>query len=220
MRVYVQDTLLHTVEAVSIAASPLLLYNMGDPASLQVIAVTIPDPSSDASFPVARTVNIARIASEHSMHKKYQHLFLTALKAYFRSRKRIFKQGDIVAVPIEEGLARYIGDEGEKENFLEDEEDPFEYVELSRPRYGFLLIFIFMNRLPMAISNPTAVAYFRLTQLEGSPTQSSSLDPLARGDFGFYIDPHSTIMVQTGLENSRVPNIAGFLGLGKFLTQF
>lgn len=39
------------------------------------------------------------------------------------------------------------------------------------------------------------------------------LDRLASGELGCFVDPKVTKMVQTGLERSLVPDVAGFVGL-------
>lgn len=60
-------------------------------------------------FPTAHSVTVARIASPHSVHRAYQSLFLDALKDYFQGRRRVLKQGDLLAVGISEDTARFGG---------------------------------------------------------------------------------------------------------------
>lgn len=79
-------------------------------------------------FPIAKAISIARIASEHSMQKKYQPLFISALKEYFKISKRILKQGDLIAIPIDASKSLFLFREGENGNGneIQDEGQDFE----------------------------------------------------------------------------------------------
>lgn len=90
--------------------------------------------------------------------------------------------------------------------------------------------------LPVSGASPTAVVFFQIASLEltssavhlasapkGKTSDSGRTaaeffsDQLSAGDFGCFVDPRVTKMVQTGLERSLVPDVAGFSGLRGFL---
>lgn len=82
-------------------------------------------------------------------------------------------------------------------------------------------------RLPASSSSPTAVVFFQITSLELSPSlppsrieggtsEEALLDQLDAGELGCYVDPYATKLLQTGLERSLAPDVAGFLGIREF----
>lgn len=96
-----------------VAGSPLLMHNtLADEAeafSQTPPAIHIrPSPfgSSNPAIPTARSITVARIASPISINRQYQQLCIDALKAYFDSGKKLMKQGDLVALPIDTDLSR------------------------------------------------------------------------------------------------------------------
>nr|CRX79136.1 hypothetical protein ls5930a1_00167 [Leucosporidium scottii]CRX79213.1 hypothetical protein ls5931a1_00041 [Leucosporidium scottii] len=180
--------------SISAYLPPTLLHNLHlEPsASLTVSPARLSSPS----FPTAHSVTVARIASPHSVNRAYQSLFLDGLKQYFQSHRRVLKKGDIIAVGICEDTARFT--EGKA-----DDDD----VEL-----------------PASSSSPTAVVFFQITSLElssslaplrieGGTSEEALLDQLDAGELGCYVDPYATKLLQTGLERSLAPDVAGFLGI-------
>lgn len=65
-----------------------------------------PFGSSNPAIPTARSITVARIASPISINRQYQQLCIDALKTYFDSGKKLMKQGDLVALPIDTDLSR------------------------------------------------------------------------------------------------------------------
>lgn len=63
-------------------------------------------------MPFADALTIARVPSALSSHRKYQTLFLDALKGYFEGRKRIVKEGDVIAVGVVKGKVRWVANKG------------------------------------------------------------------------------------------------------------
>lgn len=112
MRIYADDSLSLQLPFPSIAIYPLLYFNMASPQSLNLLPAS---QYQQKSFPVAKSVTVARVASAHSMHKRYQPALLLALKAYFQDKDRIVKQGDVIAVPLSESLVRFSAEEDEND---------------------------------------------------------------------------------------------------------
>lgn len=63
-------------------------------------------------IPFADALTIARVPSALSSNRKYQTLFLDALKGYFEGRKRIVKENDVIAVGVVKGKVRWVGNKG------------------------------------------------------------------------------------------------------------
>jgi peroxin-6 len=96
-----------------VAGSPLLMHNtLADEAEAfcqTPPAVHIrPSPfgSSNPTIPTARSITLARIASPISINRQYQQLYIDALKTCFGSGKKLMKQGDLLALPIDTDLSR------------------------------------------------------------------------------------------------------------------
>jgi peroxin-6 len=94
--------------------SPLLLHNTyEDEASMYAPqpphAVIKPSPfgSLNPAIPMARSITIARVASPLSINRQYQNLFISSLKSYFDSSRRLVKQGDLIAVTIDTDASRF-----------------------------------------------------------------------------------------------------------------
>lgn len=67
------------------------------------------------------------------MQKKYQPLFMTALKNYFKTSKRILKEGDLLAIPIDSSKSLFYykenaGENGSNGGEVQEEEHDFECV--------------------------------------------------------------------------------------------
>lgn len=61
------------------------------------------------------------------MQKRYQPLFISALKTYFKDCKRVLRQGDLIAIPIDAGMSQFLHRETENgTSDLQEEEDDFE----------------------------------------------------------------------------------------------
>jgi peroxin-6 len=53
-------------------------------------------------------VTIARVASRLSTNRIYQPLVLQGLKTFFDGKKRLFKQGDLLAVKVDLNQLQYL----------------------------------------------------------------------------------------------------------------
>ncbi|GAA5940270.1 hypothetical protein JCM3775_004416 [Rhodotorula graminis] len=184
---------------------PSLLFNLLGPdalcssstPSLHLLPAPRISPVLPAPLPTASSVTIARLASPLSVNKVFQPLFLEGLKEHFSRCTRAVKNGDVIAVGIDEERVRF-AQEGKEGAPHEDEVD-----------------------LPAAPTAPTAVVYFLVTSLTVEPPTASTA---ATGDFdldrqledgalGCFVDPKVTKLLQTGVERGRVPDVAGWMGI-------
>ncbi|KAF9466437.1 AAA-domain-containing protein [Collybia nuda] len=199
VRVVADDVLVNRI-------SPILLHNIcsssEDIYSAQDTLILLhPSPfgSRQPVVPTARTVTVARIASPISANRKYQPNFLRSLKAYFDSTRRLVKQGDIIAVPLDTDVTQYIEETNSDEN--EDSGD----------------IDIFEDKYPTFPSRANELAFFCITNVEHDVLKNDSSADVylgsTVGELGCWVDPSITRLVQTGVEHSRVPDVGTYLKL-------
>ena len=87
-----------------VKASPILLHNIDpelrtSPTRLYIQAA--PDGIRSRNLPTAKAVTIARVASRLSTNRSYQPLVLQGLKNFFDGKRRLIKQGDLLAAKVD-----------------------------------------------------------------------------------------------------------------------
>ncbi|KIJ27843.1 hypothetical protein M422DRAFT_235875 [Sphaerobolus stellatus SS14] len=217
-RIFARDKLI-TKAGSQTLASPILLANIqpsqrpSNPLTISIRPSVF--GSRSPTIPVARSVAVARVASPYSNDKTYQPFFLNALKDYFEGKKRLVKKGDLIAVPLEIELAKLAhGRERDKEASQKNDEKE---ENKSHDDIDDLL----GTSLPLSSKNPaTAVVFFKITNLEydivDTVQDGAALDhytAATMGELGCWVDTQVTKMVQTGVENSWVPDVISYLGL-------
>ncbi|KAF5376523.1 hypothetical protein D9757_008308 [Collybiopsis confluens] len=170
--------------------SPILLHNLARENHSSAVSL---QPSSFGSreppIPIAHSVTIARVASPLSINKMYQKSFLDALKSHFSLRKRLVKQGDLVAVSIDTDLVM------KREEEWQDS-----------------------DRYPATPPRTNQVVFFMITNIEYNVPPTDSKNPAVdtyfgstAGELGCWFDPESTRMVQAGVDHSFVPDVGTYL---------
>jgi peroxin-6 len=175
-----------------IAGSPVVLHNISSeisPISSSLVTIQAgPFGAHRPTLPTASSVTVARVASPFSTNRIYQSLFLEALKEYFGHATRLVKQGDIIVVGINTDDIRRV------QNTVEESEtsEAFNYESFdSAPRTNEVIFFI-------------------VTDVEAPSNAASGIN-----GFGCWVDPKITRVAQTGVQNSRVPDLGSYLGPGK-----
>lgn len=74
---------------------------------LNALAAGLPPHLSHPCFPTIRSLTLARLASPQALTKSYQPAFLRALKKYFEEKPRVLRDGDVIAIAIDQDLARF-----------------------------------------------------------------------------------------------------------------
>ncbi|KAG6845032.1 hypothetical protein H0H87_001369 [Tephrocybe sp. NHM501043] len=179
----------------TIMGSPILLRNLSPESSSMSNTLYI-CPSSFGSrqppVPNARALTIARVASPISISRIYQPLCLKSLKAYFDSKKRLIKHGDIIAVSID----------------TSDTIHPYEDTKNEEIEDGL--------KLPAFPSRSNEIVFFSVTNVEHDVVKhDSSVDVYngsTMGELGCWVDTSVTRMVQAGVEHSWVPNVGSYFG--------
>ncbi|GAC98613.1 hypothetical protein PHSY_006207 [Pseudozyma hubeiensis SY62] len=209
--------------------SPILAQNiLGDqvfsssPLSvvLRVLASRPPTQQQDVSalvrscpvpVPFAESLRIARVAGPLSVDRAYQGLFLDALRTFFEDRRRICRNGDVIAVAIEASKARFVSRDAEQDGNTDS--TPDDIHELKLPSSSG--------------AAKTATVYFKVTDLRcelvapdtaaANQHKDEAIGALALqsqvGELGCIVDPNVTKMVQTGVEQCRVANCDRWLGV-------
>ncbi|KAG6819232.1 hypothetical protein H0H93_013975 [Arthromyces matolae] len=177
------------------AGSPVLLRNLFPEGSVSQNILYIrssPFGSRRPPIPLANVLTLARVASPISISQKFQPCVLKSLKVYFESTKRLIRQGDIIAVPID------LGDIVHGQAC--DDQDPV-------TRHNSTL-----SGLPLRSND---IAFFCVTNIEYDVAkQDNAFDIYSGstiGELGCQIDTALTRIVQSGVEHSWVPNVHAYL---------
>ncbi|SPO32384.1 related to PEX6 - peroxisomal assembly protein [Ustilago trichophora] len=189
----------------------VVLRVLGSRPSTQQQDVSALVRSCPVPVPFAESLRIARVAGPLSVDRAYQGLFLDALRTFFEDRRRICRNGDIIAVAIEASKARFVSREAEQEASTESTPDDIHDLKLPSG--------------PSAAK--TATVYFKVTDLRSelvapnnqaaSEIKDEAILALSLqaqiGELGCIVDPNVTKMVQTGVEQCRVANCDRWLGI-------
>ena len=165
---------------------------------------------------MAKAVTIARVASRLSTNRSYQPLVQQGLKNFFDGKRRLIKQGDLLAVKVDLNQLQYLqaistGDGSE--------------TGTPGVREGCVCSSQFPNTWPDAFyrqsihpSNAEQIAYFIVTNIDCDPPSINSvLNPsdihldLSAGELGCWVDTAVTRVTQAGVEHVRIPNASAFL---------
>ncbi|KAH9063671.1 AAA-domain-containing protein [Lactarius deliciosus] len=154
-----------------------------------------PDGVRSRNLPTAKAVTIARVASRLSTNRLYQPLVLQGLKNFFDGKKRLVKQGDLLAVEVDL--------------------NQLQYLQASSSGDGAMGIGERQSTYP---STAEKVIYFTVTNIEcDPPSTNNALNPsdvhlgLSAGELGCWVDSAVTRLTQTGLEHARIPDVSGIL---------
>lgn len=100
--------------------SPLLLANLGQPLYVRLspllagpaegsgVRTTNKKISSSTLPPVAKEMTILRLSTPLSTERTLQNGIFASLKHHFESKRRILRQGDLIALPIDVGASRLL----------------------------------------------------------------------------------------------------------------
>ncbi|KAF8497120.1 AAA-domain-containing protein [Russula emetica] len=188
-----------------VKTSPILLHNI-DPelrtTPTRLYLQAAPDGIRSRNLPMAKAVTIARVASRLSTNRSYQPLVLQGLKIFFDGKRRLIKQGDLLAVKMDLNQLQYLqavstGDGSET---------------------GTLGVREGQSIYP---SNAEQIVYFIVTNVDCDPPSiNSALNPsdvhlgLSAGELGCWVDTTVTRVMQTGVEHVRIPDASAFLSPG------
>ncbi len=187
--------------------SPILMANLGNLSHVRLtpllantqengspkIAVKRTKISTSASPPVAKELTIVRISTPLSTERPLQIGIFTALKQYFEKKRRILRQGDLIALRIDTRASRMLTQpssvpdvESEVEELLSHALDPGSSTTID-----------------------VGIAWFRVGQVTTSePDITSGTIPADVWGGATCIEPTITRMRQAGSVPSRIPSSA------------
>ncbi|KAK9448935.1 P-loop containing nucleoside triphosphate hydrolase protein [Limtongia smithiae] len=161
--------------------SPILLHNLHNPDTIQLSPLA---PTARASIQVAKEITISRVLSSISSDRTLLQASLQGLRTYFDNNQRVVAKGDLIAIPIDEPIARLLYVPGPS-----DENSTFEEIT--------------SLQLPII---PSGIAWFQITSI-APPAPGDSL--LLSGDSSAYlICTGQTRVVQTGTVSASHPPVS------------
>ena len=195
----------HTDVPVVAWLSPVLLASIGQPSCVR-LSPLLGEPvrdsdartssktlkvNSSASPPVAKELTIIRVSTPLSTERALQTGIFAALKQHFEKRRRIVRQGDLVALPIDVGTSRLLA---QPAGGAEAEADVEE-----------LLTFSLEDRTSTICR--TKVAWFRVGQIVTSDPDENRHSRLPASWGGAAcIESLLTRMRQAGSETNKTPS--------------
>ncbi|PKI85101.1 peroxisomal assembly protein [Malassezia vespertilionis] len=175
-------------------------------------------PGKPPLLPAAEGVTVARIASPVATDRAYDEACLEALRRHFEHRPRILRLGDVFAVPVETGRARFEQVDVEREHIpQESARDLARHAHMPGalvPKHARDAVFFAVTELESALVDPST-----LPIPEDAPALRQWFDTLATYpsmDYvGAYVDAAHSKIVQTGLEQRRVADVQAWLALAQ-----
>ncbi|KAI9709267.1 MAG: peroxisomal assembly protein [Bogoriella megaspora] len=180
--------------------SPILLENMGDPTHLKISALQNDNMArkvpASASPPSPKEVTLLKMLTPLATDRQLQPSLFASLKSHFESRRRLVKEGDLIAITIDERLGRAVFESSSAE-------DDMGYSDLLATRKSAAED----EDVVSPQRKHTAVAWFRVANIRFSdPSIGDSESKELWGGIAV-MDPHNTSMRQSGTEQGNVPAI-------------
>ncbi|RAL61655.1 hypothetical protein DID88_002724 [Monilinia fructigena] len=179
--------------------SPILLANMENTSycritplrrGQQVMKTPLAKITNFSNPPVAKELTLTKISTPASNERTLQNALFAGLKRHFAGRTRIVRKGDLIAIPIDEGLGRTLHQSSATEDLEIDE----------------ILSKTTLNDTEMSKSiKTTGVAWYRISYVGSTKDnpEDSEDDDIWGGVAS--IDASNTRMMQSGSENGRLP---------------
>ncbi|KAK6608498.1 peroxisomal biogenesis factor 6 [Botrytis cinerea] len=139
--------------------------------------------------PIAKDLTLMKISTPASNERTLQNALFAGLKKYFSQKRRIIRKGDLIAVPIDQGLGRTL-QSSTGEDFEIDE--MFSHASLAEAE-------------PTKSAKTTAAAWYRISYVGLTKDSSDTNDEDDIWGGVVSIDASNTRMMQSGSENSRLP---------------
>lgn len=186
--------------------SPILLANLNHAANVSLSRLSVnkraglkrpatPRPGSVSSRlpPTASEVTLRKVVTPLSSERALNHALFANLKEHFEQKQRIVKTGDMIAIPIDEALARsiYAGD-AEKEVAANSELLPRLSANVTQDN-------------TQRKAGTTGVAWFYIEEVTATPEDIDLIDGVDIWGGAASIDPTRMMMRQSGDDRRKVP---------------
>lgn len=179
--------------------SPILLVNINNPDELRISSLVTQQPrrlpkspstrayaAQPLSPPIAKEVTFSKLSTPLGTERSMISGFPLELKRYFGQKQRVVRNGDLIGIPIDEGLGRAVYQaSGEDETELED------LLSLSKRGAG-----------DVAKNN---VAWFKVGGITPTPPKEVDSDDSDIWGGAVIIKEGVTRAAQSGTEQGRLP---------------
>ncbi|KAL5490121.1 PEX6 [Sanghuangporus weigelae] len=179
-----------------IYASSQLLYNsgFGNAGNDAFSIINNPFGSISPPIPVARSVSLARIASPASRDRRHYSSMLSTLKRKLETSRFLVKVGDVITLPIYTDNSWGFADCVDN-SLMEEVDESLTHSTVDENPHLCDAVHFLVSNVEHDLSKLGDV--------------DSRLDAIPRsimfGEFGCWIDPSSTKVIQTGIEHVLVP---------------
>lgn len=189
----------------SIYLSPILLTNLANAQYVKVGAVpraprqdqrglqSQRPVTSARNPPLAREVALTKVATPMTTSRELQATLFSSLKQHFETSKRVVKRGDLIAIPVDEELAKTTASSIGSEGIPSEEE-----------------LTARLNMMGHANGTKIGLAWFSVQYVdaETSADQDGNSEPDPWGGVAM-VDSSNTRLSQAGSSNQSVPHTIG-----------
>ena len=179
--------------------SPILLANLGQPETVAISPVSLKLPNdrkfsrsrlANAAPPFAKEVTLLRVPTPPSEERAVQAGLFANLKHHFENRRRIMREGDLVAISMDIEISRILSDPGGGGELDDDLEQ----------------LLLGSDSDHWHDHEKLSVAWFKVDRIAGSvfEEEEPTVDPEIWGGASSVEAPR-TRMAQIGREPSRIP---------------
>jgi peroxin-6 len=193
----------NSANVATVYLSPILLANLNSPTHVSVSPLQLsrrsalkrnasgrPGSASPQAPPVASEMTLRKVVTPVSSERALNNMLFTNLKEHLERKQRIVKDGDLIAIPIDESLGRSIY-EGEAEQDGTD---------------GVGAMYKWSAQQRRETSKSVGVAWFAVESIKAQPTDVDSSDAADTWGGAATIDPSATAVRQSGDEKRKLPS--------------
>jgi peroxin-6 len=193
----------NSANVATVYLSPILLANLNSPTHVSVAPLPLsrrpalkrnasgrPASATPQAPPVASEMTLRKVVTPASSERALNNMLFANLKEHLERKQRIVKDGDLIAIPIDESLARSIY-EGEAEQDGTD---------------GVGAMYKWSAQQRREASTSVGVAWFAVEGIKSQPTDVDSGDAADTWGGAATIDPSATAVRQSGDEKRKLPS--------------
>lgn len=193
----------NSANVATIYLSPVLLANLNSPTHVSVSPLPVnrhstlkrnysgaPSSANPQAPPVASETTLRKVVTPVSNERALNNMLFTNLKEHLERKQRIVKNGDLIAVPIDEALGRSLY-EGEAEQDGND---------------GVGAMYKWSAQQRPEATASIGVAWFTVEGIKATQADADSADAADAWGGAASIDPAATAVRQSGDDKRKLPS--------------
>ena len=193
----------NSANVATVYLSPVLLANLNSPTHVSVSPLPVsrrptlkrnasgrPNSANPQAPPVASEMTLRKLVTPVSSERALNNMLFTNLKEHLERRQRIVKDGDLIAIPIDESLGRSLY-EGEAEQDGND---------------GVGAMYKWSAQQRRDTGKSAAIAWFTVEGVKAPPAEVDSTDTMDAWGGAASIDPSATAVRQSGDDKRKLPS--------------